>query len=68
MGWWHAGEHGESLQTEPTGLAWGDGPADEMERALANITALFQGAWGRKPTVAELRSGLEFSLGGYEET
>lgn len=34
MGWWNSREDGTSLQCDPTGLVWGDGPADVMDAAL----------------------------------
>lgn len=64
MGWWNAAANGESLQREPTGLVWGDGPADAMDDALARIQREFAEEWGRLPTKIELRAGLEFSLRG----
>lgn len=30
MGWWHHGADGSSLHEAPTGLMWGDGPADAV--------------------------------------
>ena len=60
MGWWGANEEGDSLQ--PNGsLTWGDGPADIIDNALDEIDKQFEQAWGRKPTLAELQSGLMFS-------
>lgn len=60
MGWWGANEGGDSLQ--PNGsLTWGDGPADIIDNALDEIDKEFEQAWGRKPTLAELQSGLLFS-------
>jgi hypothetical protein len=41
---------------------WGDGPADTFDRAIDLISAEFEQALGRRPTLAELRAGLEFSL------
>lgn len=67
MGWWNAAPNGASLQTEDTGLIWGDSVADIMDDAIFRIIREFQKEHGRKPTKAELRAGLEFDLGAYEE-
>lgn len=67
MGWWNAGEAGESLQIEETGMMWGDSPADIMDQCIDEIVGDFRSEWNRKPTKSELRSGLEFALNGYEE-
>jgi len=61
VGWWHADEHGWSLQPAPTGLLWGDEPADIMDEALDKISAAFKAEWGRTPTRDELVSGVLFS-------
>jgi len=34
MGWWNQAANGTSLQPEPTGLVWGDMPADAFDRVL----------------------------------
>lgn len=34
MGWWNAAPDGDSLQEGPTGLIWGDAPADTLCRAF----------------------------------
>lgn len=73
MGWWSQGASGGIAEftggpaTEEREQYWGDGPADILDNALAEIVAEFQRAWQRKPYVDELRRGLEFSLGAYEE-
>jgi len=67
MGWWNQKPDGTSLEVIDTGLVWGDGPADTMDTAIAEIVHQFQSAWTRKPTKAELEAGLKFSLGSYEE-
>ena len=67
MGWWNGTADGASLQTEDTGIIWGDSVADTLDAAIAVIVADFQASIGRKPTKVELRAGLEFSLGSYEE-
>jgi len=51
MGWW-----------ERDGLTWGDEPADIIDDALELAIEKFVRYWGREPTMAELRAGLEFSL------
>lgn len=65
MGWWTQNEQGHSFaHAEEEEMLWGDGPADVMDIALAAIANEFEQAQGRGPTDAELRAGLEFSLGG----
>lgn len=66
MGWWQATEGGASLALEDTGLLWGDGPADVLDRAIDEIVVEFEQAQGRKPTNDELLAGLRFSLGGHD--
>jgi len=46
---------------------WGDQPADVLDDAIARIVEIFESDLGRKPTKAELRAGLEFSLSVHEE-
>lgn len=63
MGWWTQNEHGHSFaHAEGEEMVWGDGPADLMDNALGKIVAEFERDQGRRPTPAELRAGLEFSL------
>jgi hypothetical protein len=59
MGWWDADEKGNSFAQG--GLTWGDGPADVIDEALERIDTLFEQAWQRKPTLAEVQAGLMFS-------
>jgi hypothetical protein len=60
MGWWGGpGDGGGPL--------WGDHPADILDMAIEQIVIHFRHVWGRPPTEEELRDGMEFSLGGYEE-
>ena len=66
MGWWGQDSEGRSLQ-EGTELVWGDGPADTLDEALAEIDKQFVSAWGRVPTVEELTAGLLFSTSIREE-
>jgi len=66
MGWWEQDEDGNSFAIG-SGMIWGDGPADTMDDAIEQIVAQFIEEAGRKPTVAELKGGLLFSLGAYEE-
>jgi hypothetical protein len=61
MGYWKS-----ALPDTSEGF-WGDAPADQMDNAIAAIVEDFKDIFGRKPTKAELRAGLEFSLGAYEE-
>ena len=67
MGWWRAGKDGSSLHLEETGLVWGDSVADIMDDAIDRIVQEFSAEGGRRPTEEELKAGLLFSLGGYEE-
>lgn len=64
MGWWDADRAGMSFaQNDDTeDFVWGDSPADVMDDALAQIAKIFEETWERKPTLGELRAGLEFSL------
>lgn len=64
MGWWRAREDGTSLVTEETGIAWGDGPADILDKAIGEIREEFLRGCGRPPTRIELMAGMLFSLGG----
>lgn len=63
MGWWSTDKHGHSFakDADDPEMVWGDGPADILDAALAKIIGEFQTDWGRKPTISELRAGLEFS-------
>jgi hypothetical protein len=46
---------------------WGDGPADIFGEAVDQAIAEFTEDVGRAPTKAELREGLEFTLGAMDE-
>lgn len=59
MGWWDSDAEGHSFVQG--GLKWGDGPADVIDSALEEIDRLFEVAWQRKPTLAEVQAGLLFS-------
>jgi hypothetical protein len=61
MGWWNSAPGGESLMPYETGLMWGDGPADIMDRAIEEIAVAFKRDLGRPPTLDELVAGLRFS-------
>lgn len=61
MGYWNATPEGGSLVDDVTGLLWGDEPADIIDGALKEVIEVFERDSGRKPTLAELRAGLEFS-------
>lgn len=63
MGWWSTDRHGNSFAKDASdpGMVWGDSVADTMDAAITSIIKDFQADWGRKPTMAELRAGLEFS-------
>ena len=70
VGWWIAdaaelrNAGAEDAKTQPM---WGDLPADTFGEAVDEIVAQFQESLGRKPTKAELREGLEFTLSAYQE-
>lgn len=65
MGWWTQNEQGHSFaKAKGDELLWGDNVADILDGAIDSITDEFDKAYDRKPTKAELRAGLEFSLGG----
>jgi len=68
MGWWEQDDEGNSFALG-SGMYWGDGPADIMDGAIEQIVAEFMRPDGprRKPTIAELKGGLLFALGNYEE-
>lgn len=68
MGWWTQNEKGHSFahHAGEDELMWGDGPADVMDSALAAIAEEFERGFGRRPKKAEVRAGLEFSLGDTE--
>lgn len=34
MGWWGTTQYGDSLQSEPAEMLWGDGPADALSIAF----------------------------------
>lgn len=65
MGWWTQSKEGQSFADGST-LLWGDSVADLMEAALAKVVIQFMREQGRHPTKAEIRAGLEFSLGGHD--
>jgi hypothetical protein len=67
MGWWSQNEEGHSFANRATDgpeMLWGDGVADIIDNALADISAEFQRDCNRKPTEGEITSGLLFSLRG----
>lgn len=67
LGWWNQTADGTSLVVEETGLVWGDGPADILDKALDEIRDMFVEVWGRRPTRIELTAGLLFSLADEDE-
>ncbi len=68
MGWWTQDEEGHSFAPHALGeeMMWGDSVADVLDSAIAAIAQEFEMQYQRRPTKAELRAGLEFSLGGVE--
>lgn len=67
MGYWNADPENATLSPVPAETVWGDLPADVFDEAIRQIVVAFQHDVGRKPTKAELRAGLEFSLGVYKD-
>lgn len=68
MGWWTQNEQGESFaHAEGEEMLWGDSCADAMGHALDGIVAEFEKDLQRRPTKAEVRAGLEFSLGTWDD-
>ena len=61
MGYW------DSKDNEGNEVTWGDGVADLMGDAIDAIIAEFTEDVGRAPTRAELRNGLDFTIGAMEE-
>lgn len=74
MGWFAVSAAGGSYPDDTISLTgggdlmWGDGPADLLDTAIEAIIAEFEAHDERPPTKAEIRAGLEFALGGYDET
>lgn len=67
MGYWNQSAQGHSLLAEPTGLVWGDAPADIIDNALDAIVEAFQRDLGRRPLKAEIEAGILFSLSNFKE-
>lgn len=63
MGYWNSDEEGRSFRGK---LLWGDAPADVIDKAIADVVAIFQRDLGRVPSKETLLAGFKFSLGGYE--
>lgn len=68
MGYWNAERDGSSLHDEPTGLIWGDHPADIMDEAISEIVATFRKDWNRNPTFEEMQGGFLFSMCARDES
>lgn len=69
MGWWQTDVAGHSFGGPPDeqpDMCWGDGPADVLSSALDDVARQYVAAWGRQPTLRELRAGLEFALLGQD--
>jgi hypothetical protein len=64
MGYWKTPTDSKTVKT-PT--IWGDAPADMLDMALTKVIEVFTEAVGRRPTKLEIRQGLEFSLGGFDD-
>lgn len=67
MGYWESASNGASF-AQDSNLIWGDAPADVMDDAIERVVGVFLEDLGRVPKIDEIRAGLEFSLGIYEET
>lgn len=67
MGYWKTAPNGASFAGDSE-LVWGDAPADTFDDAIEEIVQIFREDIGRVPKIDEIRAGLEFSLGCYEET
>lgn len=64
MGYWEQSEEGYSFtgaDRTPEPLIWGDQPADIVDDAIWQITAVFIKDVGRLPSKAEMMAGLTFS-------
>jgi hypothetical protein len=69
MGYWSTNEQGVSFAAaEGDQMIWGDAPADIMDEALEDVVKTFADGVGRRPTKAEIRAGLEFALGIYNDS
>ena len=76
MGWWIADRDSGGMAERKNASArdaasntmWGDDPADAFDRAIEQIVERFTSELGRRPSKSELRAGLAFSLGAYQET
>lgn len=66
MGYWRSAPNGASF-AQDSDLVWGDHPADIMDDAIERIVGAFLEDVERVPKIDEIRAGLEFSLGIYEE-
>lgn len=65
MGWWEQDAEGNSLVVtglpDEKKLLWGDGPADVIDSALAQVKIEFLKDLGRMPSRAEIVAGIAFS-------
>lgn len=52
-------------EDDPNTLFNGDGPADVMQEALAEISALYEQAWGRPAKKEELTACFNFCCNGF---
>lgn len=66
MGYWNTSKDGVSLYRKPTGMIWGDEPADAVDKALADIVGVFLRDVGRPPTLDEIKAGFAFSLRAFD--
>ena len=63
MGWWQIKDSTGQIDRGPdTGLRVGDDPADIFQKAVEQITKLYQEVFGRKPARVELHAALEFVI------
>lgn len=84
MGWWKISDEGGGIDMSLVGkgeivnavpghdsgreLYNGDDAADIMDKAIDEIQAVYQEAWGRLPTLTELRAVFNFSTGILDES
>lgn len=70
MGWWSTNKTGASFTENPGGpeMLWGDAPADIFGDAIDGVILAFETEVQRRPTKDEVRAGLEFSLGVFDDT
>jgi hypothetical protein len=56
-----------TLNKDHEGLAWGDGPSDEMDICIENIIKVYEKDWLRKPYMEELILHFDFCFSPLDE-